>query len=238
MKTSIITGGAHGIGKSIALRLLNDGNTVIILDNNQENIKNIDREIKSEHFHIIKCDVGLPDEVQQTLQDIQTQFGKVDYLINNAGISHFSSIDDMTIETWNRIISVNLSSIFYMVKFCKPLFSGNSAIVNIASTRAFMSEPNGEAYGASKGGIVALTHALSASLAPKTRVNCISPGWIAVDENESFSEADHKQHPAGRIGKGSDIAGMAAYLLSDSAGFITGQNFIVDGGMTRKMIYL
>jgi NAD(P)-dependent dehydrogenase (short-subunit alcohol dehydrogenase family) len=125
-----------------------------------------------------------------------------------------------------------------MVKFGKPLFTEKSAIVNIASTRAFMSEPDGEAYGASKGGIVALTHALAISLGPKIRVNCVSPGWILTNENEKLFEADVTQHPAGKVGNVDDIAETVLFLLSEKASFITGQNIVVDGGMTKKMIYV
>ena len=154
------------------------------------------------------------------------------------GIGIFKPIEELSVEMWNRILSVNLSSMFYMVKFGKHLFSEQSAIVNIASTRALMSEPDGEAYGASKGGIAALTHALAISLGTKTRVNCVSPGWIEVNDYENLSEADHAQHPAGKVGTAEDIAETVWFLLSDKAGFITGQNIVVDGGMTKKMIYV
>lgn len=240
MKTAIVTGGAHGIGKGIALRLLEEGFIVIVLDTNPEHLSILEKETADENKYLItfSCDVGNPVEVENTIKKIETLYGQVDCLVNNAGISVFEPIDTMTIETWNRIISVNLSSIFYLVKACLPLFTEQSAILNIASTRALMSELNGEAYGASKGGIVALTHALSVSLGPKTRVNCISPGWIEVNDYENLSEADHLQHPVGRVGKVEDIAEAAAFLLSEKAGFITGQNLVVDGGMTKKMIYI
>ena len=161
----------------------------------------------------------------------------MDYLVNNAGVSIFKPIDELSVGEWNDIISTNLSGMFYCVKFVKPFLSASSAIVNIASTRAIMSEPDGEAYGASKGGIVALTHALAVSLSPKTRVNCVSPGWIEVKDYENLSEADHAQHPAGRVGYPDDVAETVAHLLSEKAGFITGQNIVIDGGMTKKMIY-
>jgi len=197
-------------------------------------------ELKDEcgHIETILCDVGNLDEVQKAIKQIEFKCEKIDYLINNAGIGVFEPIDTLSIETWNRILSVNLSSIFYLVKFGKHLFSEHSAIVNIASTRALMSEPDGEAYGASKGGIVAITHALAISLGPKTRVNCVSPGWIEVNHYENLSEADHAQHPVGKVGKEKDIAETVWFLLSDKATFITGQNIVVDGGMTKKMIYV
>lgn len=236
MQTAIVTGGAHGIGKAIVLKLLDIGCAVIVLDSNDEYIGRLTDE-KHQHLHMIRCDVGNADEVAGALQKIETCYEKIDYLVNNAGISLFEPIEQMTIDTWNRILSVNLSSIFFMVKFGKHLLAKHSAIVNIASTRAFMSEPHGEAYGASKGGIIALTNALAISLAP-TRVNCISPGWIEINHYSQLSETDHSQHPCGRVGLPEDIADMTAFLLSEKATFITGQNFVVDGGMTKKMMYL
>ena len=236
MKTAIVTGGAHGIGKAIVLKLLNTGCAVTVLDINDEYIGQLTDE-KRQHLHMIRCDVGNADEVADALQKIETYYEKIDYLVNNAGISLFEPIDRMTIDAWNRILSVNLSSIFFMAKFGKHLLAKHSAIVNIASTRAFMSEPHGEAYGASKGGIIALTNALAISLAP-TRVNCISPGWIEINHYSQLSKADHSQHPCGRVGLPEDIAEMTAFLLSEKATFITGQNFVVDGGMTKKMMYL
>lgn len=240
MKTAIVTGGAHGIGKAIVQKLLTEKCSVIILDSNEEYLAQLTQELNKEN-EIIKticCDVGNPEDVKSAMRLIQTNYTQIDYLVNNAGISLFESIDSMTIETWNRIISVNLSSIFYCVKFAQSHFAKNSSIVNIASSRALMSEPDGEAYGATKGGIVALTHALAVSLGPKTRVNCISPGWIEVNNYHNLSITDHLQHPSGRVGTVEDIAEMVFFLLSEKAKFITGQNIVVDGGMTKKMIYL
>ena len=237
----IVTGGGHGIGKGIVSKLLEEQYTVIALDINLQYLaalKNENDGCTSQQLVTYLCDVGNSDEVKKIMSQIETSFGRIDCLVNNAGVSLFESIETMSVETWNRILSVNLSSLFYMVKFGKRLFSDKSAIVNIASTRALMSEPNGEAYGASKGGIVALTHALAVSLGPKTRVNCISPGWILTNENENLSEEDYSQHPAGKIGTVEDIAEAVLFLLSDKAAFITGQNLVIDGGMTKKMIYV
>ena len=147
---------------------------------------------------------------------------------------------------WNRVIATNLTGVFLCSKHAVPLLRpGKGAIVNIASTRALQSEPHTEAYSASKGGVVALTHALAVSLGPDIRVNCISPGWIAVDAWQKSANRrpptmrpeDHAQHPVGRVGSPEDIAALVAWLISPQAGFVTGQNFVVDGGMTRKMIY-
>jgi NAD(P)-dependent dehydrogenase (short-subunit alcohol dehydrogenase family) len=240
MKLAVVTGSGHGIGKGIVNKLLKEQCLVVALDINSRYLLELKNENKvySAQLETFLCDVGNPDEVQSTINKIDALYGRIDYLVNNAGISRFEPIDTLSIETWNRILSVNLSGMFYMVKFGKPLFSEKSAIVNIASTRALMSESDGEAYGASKGGIVALTHALAISLGPKTRVNCISPGWILTNENENLSDADISQHPAGKVGIVDDIAEMVLFLLNEKASFITGQNIVVDGGMTKKMIYV
>lgn len=239
-KVAIVTGGAHGIGKGIIKKLLYKDCIVIALDSNTTYLSALESEFedKQNQLNLFTCDVGNPEDIQKVIAEIGSLYGKIDYLINNAGIGHFEPIETMSIETWNRILSVNLSSIFYLVKSGLHLFCENSSIVNIASTRALMSEPNGEAYGASKGGIVALTHALAASLGPKTRVNCVSPGWIEINDYKNLTKEDHQQHPAGRVGIPEDIAEMVWFLLSDKASFITGQNFVVDGGMTKKMIYV
>ena len=175
-------------------------------------------------------------------------YGRLDALINNAGISASPRVppQKLDLERWNRVLAVNLTGTFLMAKYCAPhLEQSLGAIINIASTRALQSEPNTEAYSASKGGIVALTHALAMSLGPKVRVNCISPGWIDTGEWQKQGkrreavqdEAEHAQHPAGRIGNPLDIGELAAFLLSPAAENITGQNIVSDGGMTRKMIY-
>jgi len=236
MKTAIVTGGGHGIGKGIVRKLLQEQCQVIVLDINTDYLSVLKKEYPQ--VETLLCDVGNPDDVQKTMKRIESLSGKIDYLVNNAGIGVFKPIEELSVEMWNRILSVNLSSMFYMVKFGKHLFSEQSAIVNIASTRALMSEPDGEAYGASKGGIVALTHALAISLGIKTRVNCVSPGWIEVNDYEKISDADHAQHPVGKVGTAEDIAETVWFLLSDKAAFITGQNIVVDGGMTKKMIYV
>jgi Dehydrogenases with different specificities (related to short-chain alcohol dehydrogenases) len=239
MKVAIVTGGANGIGRAIAFKLLSDDCLVIVLDSCRESLDKLEQDTEAVGFNVVAmlCDVGNPAEVETVMKEIKSLYGEVDYLVNNAGVSIFKPIDELSIGEWNDIISTNLSGMFYCVKFVKPFLSTASAIVNIASIRAVMSEPDGEAYGASKGGIVALTHALAVSLSPKTRVNCVSPGWIEVKDYENLSEADHTQHPAGRVGYPDDVAETVAHLLSEKAGFITGQNIVIDGGMTKKMIY-
>ncbi|MBY0429801.1 MAG: SDR family oxidoreductase, partial [Rhodospirillales bacterium] len=165
----------------------------------------------------------------------------------NAGISAFKPLREATLEDWNKVIGINLTGAFLFAKHAAPLLKeARGAIVNIASSRAVQSEPGTEAYAASKGGLVALTHALAVSLGPEVRVNCVSPGWIDVSawkkadaaRQEDLRPEDHAQHPAGRVGRPEDVAAMAAWLLGPEAGFVTGAHFLVDGGMSRKMVYV
>lgn len=164
--------------------------------------------------------------------------GAVHGLVNNAAISdpHNSPLADLSLATWQQVLAVNLTAPLLLTQALLPHFAEGASVVNIGSSRALMSEPNSECYAASKGGLVALSHALAISLGAKVRVNCVSPGWIAPDQAE-LSLADHGQHPVGRVGRGSDIASLVAWLLSEEAGFVTGQHWLADGGMSRKMIY-
>ncbi|PRX26897.1 NAD(P)-dependent dehydrogenase (short-subunit alcohol dehydrogenase family) [Orenia metallireducens] len=247
-KTAIITGGAQGIGSVIALHLLKKGCSVVVLDNDAEAIADFieDNQEFKENILAINCDVAKEDKVIDAARKVVERFKKIDYIINNAAIAINKAIMELSFEEWNRVVGVNLSSIFLITKYFRPYFRNNQGvIINMASTRAFMSESNTEAYSASKGGIYALTHSLAMSLGPVIRVNCISPGWIDVSnyqkkserKQEKLSKEDHLQHPAGRVGTPQDIASMVEYLLSDKAEFITGQNFVIDGGITKKMIY-
>ena len=167
-------------------------------------------------------------------------------LINNAAIAINKPISELVLEEWQQVINTNLTGTFLCSKHALPyLKESKGCIINMASTRAFQSEPNTEAYSASKGGIFALTHSLAMSAAHNVRVNCISPGWIDVSAIKKKSSAhqidlskeDHEQHPAGRVGNGLDIARTVLFLLDKKNDFITAQNFVVDGGMTKKMIY-
>jgi NAD(P)-dependent dehydrogenase (short-subunit alcohol dehydrogenase family) len=193
------------------------------------------------------ADVSDEAAVKTVIKETIASFRRLDTLINNAGIFISKPLSKLSLAEWNRVLGVNLTGAFLCAKYAaQHLAKSKGSIVNIASTRALMSEPDTEAYSASKGGIVALTHALALSLGPDVRVNCISPGWIDVSgwkkrrtaRAARLSEMDHKQHPAGRVGRPEDIASLAAYLISPEAGFITGADFVVDGGMTRKMIYV
>ncbi len=265
-KVALVTGAGQGIGKAIAQRMLRDGWAVLIAEIDEE----AGRETVEEYqalgpLRFQRTNVADEYQVRAAVEAALATFGRLDALINNAGIGHTVPLAELTLADWNHVLGVNLSGAFLCAKHAAPhLRKTRGAIVNIASTRAFMSEPNTEAYAASKGGLVALTHALAASLGPEVRVNCVSPGWIDVsawkkkrvaDGNEAraarqgrrgcgfarqatLSEADHAQHLAGRVGRPGDVAACVAYLVSEEAGFVTGANFMLDGGMTRKMIYL
>jgi len=230
MKTILITGGAQGIGRGCADYFLNAGWNVTAVD-----VRTIE---PGDRLEAVLGDTALEETAKLAVRKTIERFGRLDALINNAGVSTIGKfkVEELPLEEWNRVLGINLTGYFLMAKHAAPfLRAAKGAIVNIASTRALMSEPDGEAYAASKGGIVALTHALAVSLGPDVRVNCISPGWIETRRDAVHSEADRTQHPAGRVGVPQDIAELADYLIS--AGFVTGQNFIADGGMTKKMIY-
>jgi NAD(P)-dependent dehydrogenase (short-subunit alcohol dehydrogenase family) len=235
-KVVVVTGGAQGIGRATALYLQQKNYQVVIAD----------VEV-FEHLglHFVKADASSETEVQRLIQETVNQYGRIDALVNNVGIGINKPIAELSLEEWNQVLAVNLSSIFLCAKYAETyLRQAKGAIVNIASSRALMSEANTEAYSASKGGVVALTHALAVSLGPDVRVNCISPGWIETGEwqNEprevKHSDADKGQHLVGRVGRPDDIAAMVYYLLSEESGFISGQNVVIDGGMTKKMIYV
>ena len=226
-----MTGGARGIGRAIALALAGRGYRVAIADLDAAAARKLP-------LQFLRCDVASEPSVRACVRAAVKRFGRLDVLVNNAGIAspHAAPVDKLPLAEWKRLIGVNLTGAFLMAKHAAPhLRAAHGAIVNIASTRALQSEPDTEAYAASKGGLVALSHALAMSLGPRVRVNCVSPGWIA---HAKVRKKDHAQHPVGRVGRDEDVAGLVAYLLSDAAGFVTGQNFVIDGGMTRKMIYV
>ena len=225
----MVTGGAQGIGRDIARLLAQRGYRVAIAD------------VKSPTEGgrlFIRCDISKEAAVRSCVRRVVKRFGRLDALVNNAGIAgpNNGPVEKLALTEWNRRIGVNLTGAFLMVKHAAShLRRVRGAIVNIASTRAVQSEPDSEAYAAAKGGLVALTHALAMSLGPQVRVNCVSPGWIA---HTAVKKRDHEQHPVGRVGRDRDISELVAFLLSDAAGFSTGQNYVVDGGMTKKMIYV
>jgi hypothetical protein len=188
----------------------------------------------------IEGDVADENTVRDAVQQTLDRFGRLDAVVANAGIFLRRPIRRLSLDDWHRVIDTNLTATFLLARAAqRPLRSSKGSIVTIASTRTLMSEPNTESYSASKGGLLALTHALAVSFGPDIRVNCVSPGWIATSEYNRLKRKVHAQHPAGRVGKPQDIAEVVAFLVDrEKSGFVTGANFVVDGGMTRKMIYL
>lgn len=228
-RVALVTGAARGIGAGIAARLAADGYRVVAAD--------LDVVASPPNGRAARVDVADETAVRVLIDEIAAQEGRLDGLVCNAGIMIRKPIGALRLDEWSRVLATNLTSTFLLVRAAETLLrAARGAVVTIASTRAHMSEPNTEAYAASKGGLVALTHALAISLGPEVRVNCISPGWIRT-KGPAPTAADHAQHPAGRVGTVDDIAVLAAFLLGPDSGFVTGAEFIIDGGMTRKMIY-
>ena len=247
MKNIIVTGGAQGIGKVITQKLLENGFSVSVFDFDEEAIQEFRKENISEKLRFYQTDVSDEESVKNSISASLKEAGNISGLINNAAIQIDKPVTELSLTEWNRVIGTNLTGSFLCTKYAAELLKlSKGSIINISSTRAFQSEPNTEAYSASKGGILALTHSLAMSLGPEIKVNCISPGWIDVSgikkktkaNQIELSGADHSQHPAGRVGKPEDIANMVLFLLKPENDFITGQNFTIDGGMTKKMIYV
>ncbi len=242
MPVAIVTGAAQGIGRGIALKLARQGAQVILADINEAaGISTVNlMQAEGLAVNFIKTDVSMAEDIKEVVRLAEDDLGRLDWIVNNAGVSWFKPIEEIEIAEFDQILDINLRSAFLFTKFALPLLkkSQNAAIVNISSTRAIMSEPHNEAYAAAKAGLLGLTHALANSLGPKVRVNAICPGWINVSQPpEALRPEDHAQHLVGRVGTPEDIAHAAAFLLSSDASFITGQVFVVDGGMTKKMIY-
>lgn len=244
----IVTGGAQGVGRGIAQAVLGAGGSVVIADLDADAGRACLKEWDlPERAAFQRADVASERSVQALVKATQKRFGRIDGLVNNAGIAsaHGTPLAQMTLAEWQRRLS-SLHGAFLCSKHALPaLQAQGGAIINIASTRAWQSEADSEAYAAAKGGLVAFTHALAISAGPQVRVNSISPGWITTDawqaparrRTPKLSRRDHAQHAVGRVGQPEDIGALAVFLLSDAAGFITGQDHIVDGGMTRTMIY-
>ncbi|MDL0433592.1 SDR family oxidoreductase [Marinobacter sp. TBZ242] len=245
----IITGGAQGIGKGTAAHFLDKGWRVVIFDQDAEAIQACRQDFSNPgNLHLIEMDVSCESDVISAVAGALQWGGRLDSVVNNAGLADPDTgpIEMLELAQWQRRIDINLTGAFLMAKHTvSHLRQSQGSIVNMASTRALQSEPDSEAYAASKGGLLALTHALAISLGPDVRVNSISPGWIDVRawqahapaNPEPLSASDHEQHPSGRVGTPGDVAAMVAYLVSPEARFVTGQNFVIDGGMTRRMIY-
>ena len=220
-KVAIVTGGAHGIGKCIAEEFGKRGACVEIIDVRE-----------GDHF---VGDISKKEVLEAFAGGIISKYGKVDYIINNA-MPLMKGLDECTWEEFQYALAVGVTASFYLVKLLAPYLAEGASVVNISSSRDRMSQPQTESYTAAKGGIATLTHALAVTLRGKARVNSISPGWIDTDFTE-YDGADAMQQPAGRVGNPMDIANMVLFLCSDKAGFITGENICIDGGMTRQMIY-
>lgn len=226
----LVTGGAHGIGAAIVARLARDGWRVVVADHDASGAA-------PACGRYTVCDVADEAAVASLMTGMAAEEGRLDALVCNAGINIRKPIAQLTLAEWSRVLATNLTSTFLLVRAgAAMLRAARGSVVTIASTRAHMSEADTEAYAASKGGLVALTHALSISLAPNVRVNCISPGWIFTKGDPPRPE-DHVFHPVGRVGTPQDIAALVAFLVGTDSGFITGAEFTVDGGVTRKMIY-
>jgi NAD(P)-dependent dehydrogenase (short-subunit alcohol dehydrogenase family) len=246
-RSAVVTGAGQGIGRAIAAALLTDGYKVTIAEIDREAGEETCRELAGlGPVTFLPIDVADPFAVAALGAAVAPE-GGLNLLVNNAAIMVRKPLEELSPAEWQRVLDVNLSGPFLCSRSLAPLLRARQgSIINIASTRALMSEPDTESYAASKGGLVALTHALALSLGPSVRVNCISPGWIDVSalakhsqrQAQTLSAADHQQHPAGRVGCAEDIAALVLYLASPQAGFITGQNFVVDGGMSKKMIYV
>lgn len=243
----VVTGGAQGIGRVMVEQLIGSGCCVSAFDIDSEAIEELRPlfQHQSVSFHI--TDVANESSVISSIQAATRQFGPAYGLINNAVYELFKPMEEITLDEWNRALNTNLTGTFLCSKYLIPsLRKMKGVIINICSTRAFQSEPHTESYSASKGGIYSLTHSMALSLGPDIRVNSISPGWIDVSSLKKrslakqikISDEDRLQHPVGRVGNAMDIANMALFLMDPDNSFITGQNFIVDGGMTKKMIYV
>ncbi|MEK5331870.1 SDR family NAD(P)-dependent oxidoreductase [Lysinibacillus sp. FSL W8-0992] len=239
----VVTGGAQGIGKGVVLAYAKSGAKVVIADVNVELGKQLEQEMHGQGYSalFVETDVTKEQDIISLMQQTVQHYGTITILINNAGKFLHLSPYDITFAQWHDILQTNLTSVLFCSREAAKIMRMNEnggSIVSLASTRAFMSEPDTEAYAASKGGIVALTHALARSLGQDLiTVNCISPGWIETGDYEQLRSIDHAQHLSGRVGVPEDIAQACLYLTNPENRFVTGINLTVDGGMTKKMLY-
>lgn len=241
-KVVLVTGAGKGIGRAITLAYAKEGARLAIIDRNTDDLKetaSLARELGAE-VSWFEVDLTHAEAIVHAIAAIKSKFGRIDVLINNAGLGRGASPYTLDLDDWDYVINTNLRGTFICSREAGKVMreNGGGFIVNLASTRALMSEPDTEAYAASKGGILALTHAMAISMgADKIIVNAISPGWIETGNYEALKPSDHAQHPAGRVGSPEDIASACLFLTDAKNNFITGTNFVIDGGMTRKMIY-
>lgn len=241
---ALVTGAVRGIGLGISAWLIAEGWQVVLADIDAERGVSVAKAL-GEQAWFQPLDVTDEQQVAQCVEAVISQFGRVDALVNNAALSHFqkSPLENADLAQWNSLLATNLTGPFLMARACAGyLRFSKGAIVNVASTRAHQSEPNSEAYAASKGGLLALTHALAMSLSPDVRVNAVTPGWIdsrdsAVQQTKPLSPEEHAWHPVGRVGSIEDVAAAVGWLLSEQSGFVTGQEIVVDGGVSRRLVY-
>lgn len=234
-RVALVTGGGRGIGAAVAKHLSDSGWRVVAADADAAAVAATAAATRGPG---LVCDVGEESGVDLLVAEALRRCGRIDAIVSNAGINANGPLRETTTQAWNRVLAVNLTATFLLARTAEAeLRKRRGSIVTIASTRAHMSEPDTLAYSASKGGLLALTHALALSLAPDVRVNCVSPGWIDTGRSGALRAVDHAQHPAGRVGRPEDIAEAVGFLVSDAAGFVTGAEVVIDGGMTRKMIY-
>lgn len=242
-KVVLVTGGVNGIGRAIGWAYLKLGAAVILADIDETKGKALQEQYLAMGYNAFfyKIDLCNVQEINKLFETVIDKYRHIDILINNAGKNNFKSLYELSIAEWDEIINLNLRAAFAAAQQFARHTRGTSygRIINIASTRYLMSEANTEAYAASKGGIVALTHALAISLSTENvTVNAISPGWIENNHYEQLTENDHRQHPSKRVGKPEDIAAMCLFLTEEKNDFINGENMVIDGGMTKKMIYV
>jgi NAD(P)-dependent dehydrogenase (short-subunit alcohol dehydrogenase family) len=228
-RVALVTGGARGIGRAVTARLAREGWAVVVADRAPAEPSPAARQVAA--------DVSDEAAVAALIGGIRAREGRLDALVSNAGLMIRKPIAALSLAEWNAVLATNLTATFLLVRAAEEMLrAARGSVVAIASTRAHQSEPHTESYSASKGGLLALTHALALSLGPEVRVNCVSPGWIDT-KGEALRPEDHAQHPAGRVGRPEDVAALVAWLVGPESGFVTGAEFVADGGMTRKMIY-
>ncbi|ARS52718.1 SDR family oxidoreductase [Kushneria konosiri] len=247
-RVALITGGAQGIGRGITDYLIARDWRVMILDIDDEAIEEMRTRHDVERLLAITASVSDETAVNEAFERLTQWQGRLDLLVNNGGPAdpYCGPLESLSLERWHHWLDNHLTGAFLCSRAAIPLLRrAKGSIIHMASTRALQSEPESEGYAASKGGLLALTHAMATSLGPDIRVNAICPGWIETGEHQKaanretpvHSDTDRQQHPVGRVGHPDDIAALVAFLAGPEAGFITGQHFPVDGGMTRKMIY-
>jgi NAD(P)-dependent dehydrogenase (short-subunit alcohol dehydrogenase family) len=245
---ALVTAGAQGIGLACSRALIEAGMQVLMVDSDARAGREAVAQL-GERAHFLKGDVADARLIAAAVKRADKLGRGLHSVVSNAGVMIRKPVEQLSLAEWNRALSVNLTPAFLLARHAAPLLQKSregGAMVLVASSRALQSEPHTESYSASKGGLVALAHALSISLGPKVRVNSVSPGWIDTSQwqradrpqRPKLSRADHAQHPVGRVGKPEDVAALVRFLLSSEAGFISGGHYLVDGGMTRKMIYV